>query len=306
MTKRILFAVSASLCAFTAGAATWTHTVGEYGLRSARTEGRADFGSAHVSAALVLNCHPADDGAVAWELQLHDAKRLAEFGLEDFEGPDAIAGDKVLSEVAAEGGAPPTTKRAAAAGFFGAGSPDTFVLSIAAPSKKASDPALLADTIGPETAAIVWTVQSLKAPGAKLVARFDAEGATAALRETMAGCGPAPEIEVAELESRQDRAPAESGLWTLRPLEWRLKSLLGRDYAGFAERMRDAPALRREGEVWYVIAQPAQQDAAVLLFNASGDVEVVRANPGGIKRDRLGAGKLQAPAAVRDAILATR
>ena len=307
MKARLFLAIGVAMAVLPTGVdAAWEHGVDEYGLRTARADGGADFGSVHVPAALVLKCHPASDGAISWELELDEAKLLADFGLEDFEGPDAIAGSKVLNEIAPEGGMLRTTIRAAAAGFFSADGPDTFVLAVSAPSHAASDPALLADLVGPQTSALVWSVASLKAPGAKLVARFDGKGAAAALRETMMGCGPDPAFDAAELETYLDRTPAESGLWKLRPLEWRLKSVLGRDYAAFAKRMRNAGPLQREGEVWYVLAAPSKQDAAVVMFTPAGNLEVVRANAEDVKRHRHGSVAIDAPDAVREAIGASR
>lgn len=304
MTGSIFVFLGAALAAIPAGAAGWQHGVSADGLRQARASGNADFGSVHVPAALVLKCRPGSDGAIAWELELPEAKRLADFGLEDFEGPDAISGGKVLNEIAPEGGMLRTTIRAAAAGFFSV-APDTFVLSVSAPANAASNPALLADLITPQTTALVWSVESLKAPGARLVARFDGKGAAVALRETMMGCGPAPDFDAAALETYLGRTPADGGLWKLRPLEWRLKGLLGGDYAAFVKRMRGAEPLARDGEVWYVLARPAKQDAAALMFTTAGDLEVIRANAEDVKRDRSGANAISAPTAVREYVSAS-
>ena len=301
MTRRIVPAFLLALAA-TPVHAQWTAGVDETGLRTASVAGEAHFGSAKVPATLKLMCRPGADGTVAWELALSDSTRFADFGFSDYEGPDARASKERLTEIVPEGGLLRTTVRAAAAGYYGV-EPDTFVLSASAPANAASDVALLGELIGRQTTAVQWTTRSLKVEGAAIVARFPADGAAPLLRETMMGCGPAMPLDAAALERALGRNPAASSLFAQRPVEWRMKALLGRDYDAVLARFASSQPLAREGDTWFVLAGPREggHGASVVMFDESR-MDVVLADADGTRRYSSGTQPLAAPQPVRDFI----
>lgn len=282
--------------------AEWTANVDENGLRTASVSGEAHFASAKVPATLKLLCRPGADGTVAWELALSESTRFADFGFSDYEGPDARASKERLTEIVPEGGLLRTTVRAAAAGYYGV-EPDTFVLSVSAPANAASDVALLGELIGPQTTAVQWTTKSLAVEGAAIVARFPADGAAKPLRETMMGCGPALPLDAAALERALGRNPAASNLFAQRPVAWRMKALLGRDYDAVLARFAHAQPLAREGDVWFVLAEPREGEhgASVMLFD-DARMDIVLADAEGTRRYGSGTQALAAPQAVREFI----
>jgi hypothetical protein len=286
--------------------AQWTGAIDEYGLRRATTQGEAYFGSTRVPARLTLLCRPGEDGIVAWELALSESSRLADFGFADFEGPDARAAKARLTEIVPEGGPARTAFYAAAAGYYGT-EPDVFVLSVSAPANAASDVARLGESVGVRTETLQWSTRSLAIEGAALVARFPTSDAASVVREAMMGCGPAPELEPSALERALGQDPGETKLFEQRALDWRLKSLLGREHDALLARLARAQPLARDGEVWYVLAPPgAGHGATVVMFERSGATEVVLADPDGTRRLKSGGAAIKPPAAVREFLANSR
>lgn len=262
--------------------AAWSHAVDEHGARSAQVAGSARFGAQELPARLTLRCAPGDGGTVSWSLLLEQADRYGEFGLVDFEGPDAPAASSALTKLRLMGGLLQPQMQVAVAGWYSAEFPGAFVLSLAAPANAASEAALLADAIGAQTQSFNWRVASFQDPSRGIEAQFDTRAAQAAVRETMMGCGPTPAFPPEAPQAWQGRNPNGIELWRRSPLEWGLKGLLGRDYDAFVARMAGAQPIAREGEVYYVLApDPAEpRSGAALLFDAQGEMEVIRVDAG--------------------------
>ncbi len=296
---RVAWWLAGCACAVPAHAS-WMGSVDENGLRTATVTGEAHFGSARVPATLKLACRPGLDGTVAWELELAEASRIADFGFDHYEGPDARAAKERLTEIVPEGGMLRTTVRAAAAGYYGV-TPDTFVLSVSTGANAASDVALLAELISAQTEAVQWTTRSLALDGAALVARFAADGAAPVVRETIMGCGPPPALDAKALERALGRNPAATNLFAQRGLEWRLEGLLGREHDAFLARVARAKPLARSGDVWFVLAAPGDgHGATAVMFDASGALEVVLADDGGTRRLATSLKPLVVPEPVRE------
>lgn len=291
------------IAALSTGAhAEWTGSIDEHGLRTASTEGTASFRGIDVPAALALLCRPGENGTVSWEMKIRDSSKLRDFGFDDYEGPDAIALDARRTEIVPEGGMMKTVVKAAPAGWYAEA--DVFVLGASAKVEEASEVALLADVIGPQTRAVVWTSPSLRGNGDPLIGRFATAGAAALLRATMMGCGPAPAFDAPRFDAALGRKPEASGLWRDRALRWRLEGLLGRDYEPFAARMAGAQPLAKDGDTYFVLSAPTDDgDGAVLMFDAHR-VDVVFLDSGRARRVSSSENAHTPPGAVRAFIAA--
>jgi hypothetical protein len=283
-------------------AAAWSHEANENGLRAARVTGIARFGEIELPARLKLQCAPGDGGTVSWSLILEQASAYGEFGLDDFEGPDAIAGSTAVTKVRLIGGLLQPTVQVVVGGWYSAEVDGAFELAFNAPADAASEAALLAEAIGPQTQAFNWRTASFRDPARGIEAQFDARAAQAAVHATMMGCGPPPEFAQGAPASWQGRNPNGLEIWRQRAMEWRLKGLLGSGYDAFLARLATAQPVARAGEVYYVLAPDAQDphSGVALLFDAGSEMEAIRVDAGlaivAVRRARA----LPRPDAVRE------
>lgn len=293
---------TAVLAAGAAQAADWDVQVRPSGLRVAERAGEARVGERTTTARLGLECQPGERGMLSWRLSV-DAPGSLGFDFDAFEGPDAPAASARLGELTLEGGLLRPRFAVAMSGWHD--EPDRFALVFSAPSAAAGDGALLADSIGPGTQALTWRVAPPSGAGEPLQARFSVDAATPALREAMAGCGPAPAITDALRAAWRGRNPQAIDWFAQRPVAWRLKGLLGPRWDAIAARLADAEPIGTEGETVFVLApsREAPRDGAAILLRGDA-TEVVLVDDGRVERIVSGRSAIPLPEAVREFVAA--
>ena len=142
---------------------------------------------------LHIACSPDNDGgALSVEMTIPEANTRKDFDYDDFEGPDAAAGDKPLSHLVwnAAGGASTEITHTAAGSYI----PDpaqAFAFSLSQLSHRRQAPAKLLSAIGPEAGKLVWTQTGFDKATCKLVATFEFDaGAAKKVHDTVATCVP--------------------------------------------------------------------------------------------------------------------
>jgi hypothetical protein len=282
----------------------WKADVATNGLRRAEVAGEARLGALRTPAKLALQCRPGAKGSLVWSLQIEHANKFGTFHFDDFEGPDAIALDQELSELAIEGGLMHPQVKAKQSGFFHGDRADSFAFEVAADAGAASEAALLADAIGPGTLGIAWTVTSARDVQARIEAHFPAVDAADAVRSTMSGCGPAPEISSEMASAWQGKDPIAAGIFDQRAVDWRLQALLGADYAAFREAFAKAEPVGTSGSMLYLLGHGEDGSTAAWYADRKGGIGeavLIRAH----KTQRYfdeDAPRLIAPGAVREFI----
>ena len=298
--------IAGTLMLATAGAGaggSWKAEVAPDGLRRAEAAGEARFGALRTPAKLSLQCRPGAKGTLVWSLQIEHANKFSAFRLDDFEGPDAIARDQALSELSIEGGLMHRVKTKQR-GLFRGDRADSFAFEVTAEGATASEASLLADAIGPTTLVIAWTVTSARDVEARIAAHFPAEGAADAVRSTMSGCGPAPEITAEMAGAWQGKDPDASGVFEQRAVAWRLQALLGADYAAFRAAFAKAEPVGTSGSMIFLLGHGEDGSTAAWYVDRKsgmGEAVLIRAH----KTQRYfdeDAQRLIAPGAVRDFI----
>jgi hypothetical protein len=275
----------------------WRVEINPHGLRTATAQGIANFGSMRWPATLTLQCAPGHDGALVWKMEIAGARDGDGFDFGAFEGPDAPANGKQLTQLALEGGLLTTRFATTQTGSWSEA--DRFAFEVSARAWDMSNGALLADAVGSQTQAILWSMRSPAESSQVIVARFGASGAQEVLRSTMSGCGPAPKIDAAALKRWADGD--DTGLWKDRAMQWRLQGVLGARYDTFAQQNWPADAVKRDGDVYYALATPdANGNGAALMFNAEGILEALLVEAGNLQRYSWYRSALKPPQAVRD------
>jgi hypothetical protein len=294
---RVLAGASVLLAATSALAADWRIEVRPSGLRVAEGIGEARVGDRSADARLALECQPGERGLLSWHLSVDRPGALG-FDFDAFDGPDAPAASARLGEVTLEGGLLRPRFAVAMAGWYDG--PDRFALAFSAPSNAAGDGALLADSIGPGTKALTWRVAPPSGAGEPLRARFALDGAHAALREAMAGCGPAPAITDALRAAWRGRTPQAIDWFAQRAVAWRLKGLLGARWDAVLPRLAGAEPIGTDGETVFVLApsREAPRDGVAILMRGES-TEVVLVDDGRVERLVSGRGAIPLPDAVR-------
>lgn len=289
--------LAAVLAAGAAQAAGWDVQVRPSGLRVAEGAGEVRVGERTTTARLGLECQPGERGMLSWRLSV-DAPGTLGFDFDAFEGPDAPASAARLGELTLEGGLLRPRFAVAMAGWYD--EPDRFALAFSAPSAAAGDGALLADSIGPGTQALAWRVAPPAGAGKPLQARFALEGAQPAVREAMAGCGPAPAITDALRDAWRGRDPQAIDWFAQRPVAWRLKGLLGPRWDAVASRLASAGPIGTDGETVFVLApsREAPRDGVAILLRGEA-TEVVLVADGAVERLVSGRSAIPLPDAVR-------
>ena len=144
------------------------------------------------NATLNLLCSPdADGGALSIELVVPEANTRKDFDYDDFEGPDAAAGQKALSHLAWTAASGTTEISSAAAGWYAPEPPQSFMFGVSQLSHRREAPAKLLAAIGSESGKLVWTQTGFDKSTRRLVATFEFDTAAAMrLRNAVAACLP--------------------------------------------------------------------------------------------------------------------
>lgn len=288
---------AALLLAPARAAADWVHAISADGLRSASSFGSASWRDTEVAAQLSLRCRPGSDGTIAWQLALATPERLAGFDIDAFEGPDAAGNGRRLSQLVLEGGLLGARIVATQSGWY---DESRFVFEVAALAWTASDPALIADAIGPGTMALRWSVSAVDPAKGELQSRFDTTGAAGAIAATMLGCGPPPAPTAAELGAWRGRNPAASGLFESRTVRWHLAALLGPAEAAIrAHFARAEPALIDDAVLVVLAPGTSERSGAAFLLASDARAEVLLIDEGQVVRHTDAARAIDPPASVR-------
>jgi hypothetical protein len=291
-----------------AAPAAWESDIDARGIRSAWTAGSLAAGTQETEATLRYKCAPGRRGNLIWSLEVPRAAELKAFDFRDFEGPDAPANGKRLSELALEGGLMQSRVATAQTGYFAAEPPDTFVIETSAPAGAAGELALLTDAIGAGTSSITWRVRGARDPDQVLLARFDGDGAAKALGEARIGCGPAPRLAAETVAAWVGKDPNAANVFDDPALLWRLRALLGRDFNTFRLAIADAQPVAREGAIVFVIGhlRGDEKVAAAWMYDVgSGASEAALVEDGKLRTIRdEDAPRIAPPEAVRAALSA--
>jgi hypothetical protein len=290
--------LSAVLLLAAAPAAAWEARVEANGLRTATVAGEASVEGRSVPATLELRCMPGERGMLEWRMAIEGASML-DFDFDRFEGPGAPAAEERLATLSLAGGLlRPRIPPVSMAGWYDGD--DRFLLAFVAPATAGGEGALLADSIGPHSEALLWTVA--QAPGAaiRLEARFPLAAAAPAVRGTMAGCGPAPPLDDALRDAWRGRNPHSIDWFAQRAVAWRLLGLLGERHGAVLARMAAAEPIGTDGETVYVLApaRDSPRDGTAILLRGDG-VEVVLVDAGAVERLVAGRSAIPLPDAVR-------
>ncbi len=142
------------------------------------------------SVSLRLLCDPdADGGAISVELWVPQANKLKDFDYDDFEGPDAAAGDRDLSRLSLAGDGAKTEIAHAAAGWYSGEDPDTFVFGLSQLSHRKGKIATLLQAVDPKHTQLVWVQGAFDDPKRQLRAVFALDAATVKrIQDTVGVC----------------------------------------------------------------------------------------------------------------------
>lgn len=145
-----------------------------------------DAGAAR-SATLAITCSPdSDGGALSVELVVPEANTRKDFDYDDFEGPDAAAGEKSLSHLVWSGSGDSVEITHTASGWYAPEPPDSFMFGISQISHQRKPPSKLLAAVASGPGKLVWTQTGYDKATRKLVATFDFDAATAASLHTAA------------------------------------------------------------------------------------------------------------------------
>jgi hypothetical protein len=139
---------------------------------------------------LRLLCEPdPDGGAISVELWVPQAYKLKDFDYDDFEGPDAAAGNRALSRVRVAGASGSTEITYPAAGWYAGEDPDTFVFGLSQRSHRKGKIATLLAAVDPKHTQLVWVQTGFDDPKRELRATFALDAATVRqIRDTVGEC----------------------------------------------------------------------------------------------------------------------
>ena len=141
-------------------------------------EGRLSGAGRARAVSLRVLCNPdSDGGAISVELWVPQAFNLKDFDYDDFEGPDAAAGDRALSQVSVAGAGGTTEISSAAAGWYSGEDPDTFVFGLSQLSHHEGKIANLLRAIDTQRTQLVWIQTGFDNPKHELRATFALDAA---------------------------------------------------------------------------------------------------------------------------------
>lgn len=139
-----------------------------------------DNGAAR-GAKLHLACSPDQEGgALSIELLVPEANTRKDFDYDDFEGPDAAAGNKALSHIAWTSAAGTTEINQAVAGWYIPDPADAFMFGVSQVTHHREPPAKLIAAIDKAAGKLVWTQTGFDKATRRLVATFELDAAAAA------------------------------------------------------------------------------------------------------------------------------
>jgi hypothetical protein len=154
-------------------------------------DGQIDSAGSTRKVTLRILCDPAaDGGAISVELWVPEAAARKDFDYDDFEGPDAAAGDRGLSRVGVSGGTRTTEITHAAAGWYsGEGDPDTFVFGLSQRSHRPGKVATLLAGIDAKHTQLLWIQRAFDDSKRELRARFPLDATTVGrIHDTVGSC----------------------------------------------------------------------------------------------------------------------
>jgi hypothetical protein len=139
---------------------------------------------------LRLLCDPdRHGGAISMELWVPQAYKLKDFDYDDFEGPDAAAGNRALSHVSVAGEGGKTEIRYAAAGWYSGEEPDTFVFGLSQRSHQQGKIATLLAAVDTKHTQLVWVQTGFDDPKHELRVTFTLDAATVKrIHDTVGAC----------------------------------------------------------------------------------------------------------------------
>jgi len=154
-------------------------------------DGQLDSAGDTRSASLRILCEPdPHGGAISVELWVPQAYTRKDFDYDDFEGPDAVAGNRALSHVSVSGADGTTEITYPAAGWYsGEDDPNTFVFGVSQRSHQKGKVATLLAAVDARDTRVLWVQKSFRGPTRELRATFalDAEKAKQ-IRDTVDAC----------------------------------------------------------------------------------------------------------------------
>lgn len=141
-------------------------------------EGQLSSSSSVRSASVRVLCNPdTNGGAISVELWVPQASKLKDFDYDDFEGPDAAAGDRALSRMSVVGASAKTEIVYAAAGWYSGEDPDTFVFGLSQLSHRQGKIATLLRAVSAQHTQLVWVQAAFGDPQRQLRATFALDAA---------------------------------------------------------------------------------------------------------------------------------
>ena len=152
--------------------------------------GQLESGGNARAVALRVLCEPdPHGGAMSLELWVPEANTRKDFDYDDFEGPDAAAGNRALSHVSIPRGKHASEMSATAAGWYSGEDPDTFVFGISQRSHQKGQLATLLEALRPLDTQLIWVQRGYDDPKRELRATFALDAATIArIHTTVAEC----------------------------------------------------------------------------------------------------------------------
>jgi hypothetical protein len=149
-------------------------------------------GAAARAATLQAACSPErHGGAISIEFVVPEANTRKDFDYDDFEGPDAVGGDKVPARIGFSSRAGVTRISHPAGGWYAPEPPDSFMFGISQPSHHRDALAKLLGAIGSDAGSLVWEQDGFDRPSRRLVATFEMDAAAAGrLHAAIASCLP--------------------------------------------------------------------------------------------------------------------
>jgi len=157
-----------------------------------RAQTGTDVRDVRFTFACTSNDGPTVTGVLAVELAVPGYEGLAPvFPFDDFEGPDADAGDRTILEATGQGGT--TRGRFAAAGWIGVEADRSFHLGVSAGMRRDARPLAAVATVLRKVVAgagtLVWRQESTKPGGVPIIATLAVTATDAArLRSLLAPC----------------------------------------------------------------------------------------------------------------------
>jgi hypothetical protein len=157
------------------------------------TAGTVRIGAAAARpATLNTLCSPdPKGGALSIELVVPEANTRKDFDYDDFEGPDAVAGDKVPAHLAWASASAKTEITHPVGGWYAPEPPESFIFGISQLSHRREAAARLLGAVGEAAGTLTWSQGGYTQRERALSATFELDAATAKrLHAAVASCLP--------------------------------------------------------------------------------------------------------------------